>query len=45
SGWRESPQHNRVLLDPAATRMAIATAYTPDSKYKVYWTLVMAAGP
>ncbi len=45
SGWRESPQHNRVLLDPAATRMAIATAYTPDSKYKVYWTLVTAAGP
>ncbi|WP_407664538.1 CAP domain-containing protein [Microvirga pudoricolor] len=43
SGWRESPQHNRVLLDPKATRMAIATAYAPNSKYKVYWTLVVAS--
>lgn len=43
SGWRESPQHNRVLLDPSATRIGIATAYTPNSKYKVYWSLVLAA--
>ncbi|WP_243370343.1 CAP domain-containing protein [Microvirga solisilvae] len=43
SGWRESPQHNRVLLDPRATRIGIATAYTPNSKYKVYWALVVAA--
>lgn len=43
SGWRESPQHNRVLLDPKATRIGIATAYTPSSKYKVYWALVVAA--
>jgi len=43
SGWRESPQHNRVLLDPKATRIGIATAYTPNSKYKVYWALVVAA--
>jgi uncharacterized protein YkwD len=43
SGWRESPQHNRVLLDPQATRIGIATAYAPRSKYKVYWTLVVAA--
>jgi uncharacterized protein YkwD len=42
SGWRESPQHNRVLLDPQATRIGIATAYTPHSKYKVYWALVVA---
>ncbi|NNC01122.1 CAP domain-containing protein, partial [Corallococcus exiguus] len=44
SGWRESPQHDRVLLDPRATRMGIATAFTPNSKYKVYWVLVVAAG-
>lgn len=44
SGWRESPQHNRVLLDPQATRIGIATAYTPNSKYKVYWVLAVAAG-
>jgi uncharacterized protein YkwD len=43
SGWRESPQHNRVLLDPKATRIGIATSYTPNSKYKVYWALVVAA--
>lgn len=43
SGWRESPQHNRVLLDPRANRIGIATAYTPNSKYKVYWALVVAA--
>jgi uncharacterized protein YkwD len=42
SGWRESAQHNRVLLDPQATRIGIATAYTPNSKYKVYWALVVA---
>lgn len=42
SGWRDSPQHNRVLLDPDAGRMGIATAYAPGSKYKVYWALVTA---
>lgn len=44
SGWRESAQHNRVLLDPQATRIGIATAYAPGSKYKVYWVLAVAAG-
>jgi uncharacterized protein YkwD len=44
SGWRESAQHNRVLLDAQATRIGIATAYTPHSKYKVYWALVVASG-
>jgi uncharacterized protein YkwD len=43
SGWRDSPQHKRVLLDPEARRMGIATAYAPGSKYKVYWALVTAA--
>jgi uncharacterized protein YkwD len=43
SGWRESPSHNRVLLDSGATRIGIATAYAPNSKYKVYWALVVAA--
>ncbi len=44
SGWRDSPKHNAVLLDSRATRMGIATAYVPGSKYKVFWSLVMA-GP
>jgi uncharacterized protein YkwD len=43
SGWRDSPQHNRVLLDPKATRIGIATAYAPNSKYKVYWALAVAS--
>ena len=43
SGWRESPQHNRVLLDSRANRIGIATAYKPNSKYKVYWVLAVAA--
>jgi uncharacterized protein YkwD len=43
SGWRDSPQHNAVMLKPGATRMGIATAYSPGSKYKVYWALVVAA--
>ena len=43
SGWRESPQHNQVLLDSRATRIGIATAYRPNSKYKVYWVLAVAA--
>ncbi|HEY8383313.1 MAG TPA: CAP domain-containing protein [Microvirga sp.] len=45
SGWRESPVHDRVLLDPRAARMGIATAYAPGSKYKVYWALVTAGPP
>jgi uncharacterized protein YkwD len=44
SGWRESAQHDRVMLDRKAARMGIATAYAPGSKYKVYWAFVVA-GP
>ncbi len=43
SGWRESPKHNDVLLARGATRMGIATAYAPNAKHKVFWSLVMAA--
>ncbi|TXM89912.1 CAP domain-containing protein [Methylobacterium sp. WL122] len=42
SGWRDSPPHNAVMLDPKAARMGIATAYAPGSKYKVYWALLTA---
>ena len=42
SGWRDSPAHNAVMLAPRATRMGIATAYAPNSKYKVYWALLVA---
>lgn len=43
SGWRESPKHNQVLLTKDATRLGIATAYSPTAKHKVFWSLVLAA--
>jgi uncharacterized protein YkwD len=42
SGWRDSPSHNKNMLLPGATRVGIATAYAPNSKYKVFWALVLA---
>ena len=42
SGWRDSPQHDSVMRTPGATRMGIATAYAPGSKYQVYWALIVA---
>lgn len=42
SGWRDSPQHDRVMKMPGVTRMGIATAYAPGSKYQVYWALILA---
>jgi len=42
SGWRDSPSHNKNMLLPGATRVGIATAYAPNSKYKVFWSLVLA---
>ena len=43
SGWRDSPPHRANMLNPAVTRMGIAAVYTPRSKFKVYWTLILAA--
>jgi uncharacterized protein YkwD len=42
SGWRDSPSHKENLLLPGATRMGIATAYAANSKYKVFWALLLA---
>lgn len=42
SGWRDSPSHDKNMLLPGATRFGIATAYAPNSKYKVFWALVLA---
>jgi uncharacterized protein YkwD len=44
SGWRDSPPHRKNMLLAGATRIGIATAYAPNSKYKVYWALILA-GP
>jgi uncharacterized protein YkwD len=43
SGWRDSPPHRANMLLEGATRMGIATAYAPGSKYKVFWALILAA--
>jgi uncharacterized protein YkwD len=42
SGWRDSPPHNSNMLLKGATRIGIAAVYTPSSKYKVYWALIIA---
>ena len=43
SGWRESPPHRANMLNKGVTRMGIAAVYSPKSKYKVFWTLILAA--
>jgi uncharacterized protein YkwD len=42
SGWRDSPPHRDNMLNRGVTRMGIAAVYTPQSKYKVYWALILA---
>jgi uncharacterized protein YkwD len=42
SGWRDSAPHRANMLLKGATRMGIAAIYTPGSKYKVYWALILA---
>jgi uncharacterized protein YkwD len=42
SGWRDSPPHRANMLNNTVTRMGIATAYAPQSKYKVFWSLILA---
>ncbi len=43
SGWRNSPPHRANMLNSGVTRMGIAAVYTPKSKYKVFWSLILAA--
>ena len=42
SGWRDSPPHRANMLLKGATRLGIAAVYTPRSKYKVYWAMIIA---
>jgi len=42
SGWRDSPSHRANMLLKGATRLGIAAVYTPKSKYKVYWAMIIA---
>jgi len=43
SGWRDSPPHRANMLNNQVTKMGIAAAYSPQSKYKVFWSLILAA--
>ncbi len=43
SGWRDSPPHRKNMLLAGATHMGIAAVYSPGSKYKVFWALILAA--
>jgi uncharacterized protein YkwD len=43
SGWRDSPPHRANMLKGGVNRLGIAAVYAPESKYKVFWALIMAA--
>lgn len=43
TGWQKSPHHRDNLLKPGITEIGIALSTAPDSKYKTYWSLVLAA--
>lgn len=43
SGWRDSPSHKANMLLKGATQMGIAAVYVPNTKYKVFWALILAA--
>ena len=42
SGWRDSPSHKANMLLKGATQMGIAAVYVPNTKYKVFWALILA---
>ena len=41
SGWRQSGPHNSNMLNPGVRRIGIATAYAPNTKYKVFWAMIL----
>ncbi len=43
SGWRDSAPHRANMLADGVTKIGIAATYAPNTKYKVFWTLVLAA--
>jgi uncharacterized protein YkwD len=43
SGWRDSPPHRANMLQNGVTKLGIAASYAPDTKYKVFWTLILAS--
>ena len=43
SGWRDSPPHRANMLRSGVTKLGIAASYAPNTKYKVFWTLILAS--
>ena len=43
SGWRNSPPHRANMLSRDVTKLGIAASYAPNTKYKVFWTLILAS--
>lgn len=41
SGWRELKTHNANMIDPSKSRVGLATAQAPGSKYKIFWAMVL----
>ncbi len=41
SGWRELKSHDAVMTDPRVSRIGLATAQAPDSKYRIFWAMVL----
>ena len=43
SGWRDSPPHRANMLKSGVTKLGISARYAPNTKYKVFWTLILAS--
>jgi uncharacterized protein YkwD len=43
SGWRDSPPHRANMLKNGVTKLGIAASYAPNTKYKVFWALILAS--
>src|SRR6202011_1862517 len=43
SGSRDSPPHRANMLKNGVTKLGIAASYAPNTKYKVFWTLILAS--
>jgi uncharacterized protein YkwD len=41
-GWLESPAHLATILAPGVTHLGLAVAYDPATRYRSYWTMVVA---
>ena len=43
SGWRDSPPHRANMLKAGVDKLGIAAVYAPGTKYKVFWTMMLAS--